>query len=304
MIRFILHQACTGGSLFARTVAAMDDVVLLSEVTPAFAPQSLAVKAGQSPQRFVPMSPVTMALTAYPELEISDEDRVTNFVTELQVLERACASAGRHLVLRDHSHSEFMLDQSRKRPLMAQVMERLGEHAGVITCRYPYSSYLSLCENEWDRHVEDYADYCARYMRFLDAYPKLPIVRLEALCNTPELVFETLGSDLKLKYSKTLGRDLFSHRVTGESGRKAERMKLELPPVRAWSPVLAKAISKLPEHRALCERLNYPVDYTRYALKVTRDGMLKGSIDKDQIALLDRLEKAAPTPRPKQTKAK
>lgn len=304
MIRFILHQACTGGSLFSRTVAAMSDVVLLSEVTPAYAPQSLAVKAGLTPQRFVPMSPSTMALAAYPDLEIDDEDRVTNFVNELKALELTCDASGKHLVIRDHSHSEFMLDQHRKKPLMAQVIEQFGGAKAIITCRYPYSSYLSLCEKEWDRHVEDYADYCARYLRFLDAYKSLPIVRLEALCDAPDLVFKTLAGDLELDYAKSLRSDLFAHRVTGESGRKAERMKFELPPVRAWSPALAKAISKVPEHKALCERLDYPVDYTGYALKVTREGMLKGAVDKDTTALLDRLEKATIVLQPKQSKPK
>lgn len=278
-IRSIHHLACTGGSVISKAIAAQDDVVFLSEIAPAGATQS---------PRFDPLAPFGQFCSNFPELTRDAEPRLRIVRQQIEEIVEICEQNGKTLVIRDHAHSDFMLDKF-DRPLTPELLEQLGEtRRAAVTVRYPFASYMSLSENNWLGRVRNYADYCERYLKFLDAYEGAEIVRFEDFGAAPDEAIETLCKALDLGFNPDYQDEMFSQPVTGNSGRESKARLIELPPVRAWSTTLNQELAGCRPHIELCKRLGYPGYFASYVIQVNQQHLMRRPEDEDAAITLDK----------------
>jgi hypothetical protein len=253
-IRTLHHLACTGGTLFAKCLSALPNVRLLSEVDPlsdlmfdaerpAFAPTDLVTLLKQTPGG-------------------RDEELIVSlFRSQIEVLHANAARFGRHLVIRDHSHSHFCVGASlRERPRLVDLLPAGVPVRSLITVRHPVDSFASLQQNGWVSFAPaDFETYCTRYHAFLDAHRGIPIIRYEDFVADPIRTMRRIAAVLELPANDDFA-DMFGvFKVTGDSGRSGDVIA---PRERhAAAAGLAKRYHGVPIYDTLLGRLDYEPDH-------------------------------------------
>jgi hypothetical protein len=215
VLRTVHHLACTGGTLISRCLAALPDVVLLSELNP----------TNRHGPAFNPSHP----LAVYARLGEPLPQAVVRaeFLAQLEQVLGLCTARQTDLVLRDHSHSDFCLGPAVApfQPLRAW----LEPHPllSVVTLRHPLDSWLGLVAAGWHTQLEppSLRAYCSRYQAFLDAYHDLPWIHYEAFCRQPEPVFRQLCDALCLPCDPTALERFAAIDLSGNSGRSSARIE-------------------------------------------------------------------------------
>lgn len=253
-VRSLHHFACTGGTVIAKSVALMPNVTLLSEIDPL---STLALpKEGQI--TFAPSDIIYAARTALRPVDEQIVERM--FDDTIETLHQALCQKGRHLVLRDHTHSHFCTDVDfDKRPTLREQLLRHHPVRSVITVRHPLDSYLSLQANGW-MHFEpgDLQHYCQRYRAFLDRYPDIRIFLYEDFIHDPETVLQDICSELELPYVPGTVDLLSAVTMSGDSGRKSNRIGKR--PRRAVPEALQAEAANSSDYTDLCRTLGYAPD--------------------------------------------
>ncbi|MEO0815626.1 MAG: sulfotransferase, partial [Myxococcota bacterium] len=186
------HQACTGGTLWMRTLGAMDGVRTLSEIS---------ADAEPEPGRFAPLAPIEQYALA------EGVDWLPDLVTD-QVLRVAthCHDNGSVLLLRLHSHSSFVRKGAPGRDtLLGRLRARddIEAHA-VWTIRHPVASYASLVKNRWHggHTLESYSRaYRAFVAEQVEIEAKGPF-RYESLTESPDETLRAVCDAVQLPYSQ------------------------------------------------------------------------------------------------------
>ena len=154
------HFACSGGTLIARCLHAMQGAFVVSEVDP--------LSTMQAPQsalpRFAPTDLVRQMRNGRPGLGqiFTDHDAIDVFLAGLETLAlrtsnltgspRGHANIQNKLVVRDHPHSHFCVAGSIPvRPTLAAILSLRFQLSSAVTIRHPMASYLSLLANNWDQ---------------------------------------------------------------------------------------------------------------------------------------------------------
>jgi hypothetical protein len=198
-IRLLVHQACTGGSLIAKCIAAMPNTTLLSEMDP------LSENHLQKSQiaMFAPTDFIKqLRYSRYPE---APELYIEVFLAGLHALHERLVSEGQRLVIRTHPHSQFFTASvAALRPSVTEIIARQHPVRTALTVRHPLDSWLSLNLNQWVQFKPaTLEEYARRYMTFLDAEAmqvggKQPQIRYEDFVANPEAVLQDLCSLLDL----------------------------------------------------------------------------------------------------------
>lgn len=216
-IRTIHHLACTGGTLIARTIAALPNTYVLSEVHP------------NSPIRdvtklFLPSDIAALSVAA----KIPDASRIAWEIvsTSITLCSEGVAEYGGNLVVRDHSHSDFNgpeISKSGQSTLQALLKGTFDSLLSVVTVRDPRDSFASLKANGWVHFSPpDFETYCARYHNFLDALDGVPLFRYEDFVAQPEETLQAICVELDLPFD-LISLDVFSAmKLSGDSGRSAD----------------------------------------------------------------------------------
>lgn len=248
-IRMVHHFACTGGTLMSRALACQPNTMVLSEIDPFsewfrpsnnFTPSDLIYQARQD------RSPPTNAVIA------------DMFTSALQQLYTAMTGQGRHLVLRDHTHSHFCTKvDPNARPLLGPLLADHFALRQLITVRHPLDSFMSLHLMDSAvgpvRHLEGYA---ARYLVFLDSYPGVRIQYYEHFTEAPNTECQKMADTLELDFDPRWQDVLSIIGLSGDSGRKASRIGPR--PRRPIPDFIAGDLSEgCPSYDALCARLGY-----------------------------------------------
>jgi len=243
MIRTIHHQAATGGTLISKCLAAMNDVRLLSEINP----------LGPVRLQYAPTDLVSQYLAQYEhDLDL----RLRYFSAQLNLLAGRAKQEGFTLILRDHSHPDFY-SSNRNSPSLLVALQSIGVSArSMVTVRDPIDSFLSCRLNGWLAEIgNSFEQYCARMIRFLDAYPGLPIFTFEEFCASPDEVLQRMCAYFEISFNPGF-RDIFPRiHLTGDSGRRSS--VIALPERRPLLDNDAQEISASKSYRVLCERLEY-----------------------------------------------
>lgn len=219
-VRTIHHLSCTGGTLFAKCIASMSNVLLLNEIDL----QSL-LPTNQAKSKFTPTDMVSLLRQGDPDISAELIERV--FLNDLRTIHEDQWGIGRHLVLRDHSHSHFLSGpEVSQRPTLRELVQRNFEVRSIVTVRNPLDSWLSMVSHGWESHFQPatFNEYCRRYLLFLERYRDVPIVKFEDFVEKPESVMKQICEILDLEYF-CLFQDVFSSfRFSGDSGRRSAQI--------------------------------------------------------------------------------
>lgn len=250
-VRSVHHLASTGGTLICKCLSTMPNVTLLSEIDPLSRMQ-------MAPGRKRPFAPTDLIYGARVALRgIDDDTTARTFLAALQTLHEELCLQGRHLVLRDHAHSQFCSDTApEERPTLHQLLLDRGPNRAIVTVRHPLDSYLSLIHNGWTTFSPFTLDeYARRYQQFLDQHRGLPLFKYEDFVAAPEPVLSEMCGQLELVYNDGAELLLGAVSMSGDSGRSSNRIGHR--PRRKVSADIQDEITRSPTYDALCKELGY-----------------------------------------------
>lgn len=250
-VRSFHHLACSGGTLISKCIAALPNVVLLSEIDP-LSRMELA-KPGEKP-RFAPTD-LIHALN-HAGRKIDDDIRIAAFRASIDSVLTGLERRGMRLVLRDHPHSHFHTGADHTaRPTVLEILSAAFPTLSLVSVRHPLDTYLALANSGWiNFEPATLEEYSLRTMAFLDRHRSSPLVKYEHFIADPEGQLERICEILSLPYEPLAIHMIGAIRISGDSGRS--------------SPVIgARPRRPIPEgieaqrgseaYTALCEKLDY-----------------------------------------------
>ncbi|MCC5989155.1 MAG: hypothetical protein JJT95_15900 [Pararhodobacter sp.] len=251
-LRSIHHFACTGGTVMSKALFALPNTVLLSEIDPLS--EAMLAKSGP-----VPFAPTDLVFALRHSVRpVEDEIVIATFLAGLAAAKTGLEQGGRHLILRDHAHSQFCWDgvDFDARPTLRELVSENFDTRSVLTMRHPLDSFLSLMANDWvhfsPKTLEEYA---RRYLAFLDRYEGVPVVFYEDFTVDPNAVLRRMCDLLELKFSPLATELIGAVRMSGDSGRKegpiGPRPRREVP------EAIDAQRGESNSYRALCARFGY-----------------------------------------------
>ncbi|MBY0559341.1 hypothetical protein [Hyphomicrobium sp.] len=244
-IAIIHHLSSSGGTVFSKCIAAQPNVVLLSEVHPLI---------GRHEPIFMPFDPLVHLLVNYPEIGPSESEMNSLFLTRLEPVVRACERNGRKLVLRDHSHSDYLTDRS-PRPRLAELLAEHYELQRIVTFRNPIDAYLSMQSSGFDTYLTGFDDYCQRALKFLDDHKGLPLWTYEKFVSSPQKVIEDMCARIGITFDAAFQERFCSVRLTGDSGRRPDKIQpLER---RSYSADFMRSVESSKAAGAIASRLGH-----------------------------------------------
>ena len=250
-IRIIQHMSCTGGTLFGKCVAAMPNTVLFSEMNPL---STQLFMSGGSPV-FCPTDVISLArIGKAPAIEDLSEKV---FLGEIRVVEKHLRNYGQRLVLREHTHSSFLVgNESNHKKTIPQILDGVSQLVSIVTVRHPLDSFLSLRHNGWI-HFDPgtFDEYCRRYLLFLHSTGDAPVFKYEDLLENPEEVIQQICDYFEIPFNPDFLDYLEIVAATGDSGRSSIHIgKRERRPL---DEALHAEVQASSNFRKLCELLGY-----------------------------------------------
>ena len=250
-VRTIHHLSCTGGTLLAKCIASMANVLLLNEIDftsplimrggkPAFSPTDIISLIRQGDDR------ADMRL-------IHDL-----FINDIALLRERQAKIGRALVLRDHSHSFFLTSGfNARQPTLYESVKARFPVKSIVSVRDPVDSYASMILKNWHEHFSpsNFDEYCRRYLVFLDRHQEIPVIKYEDFVARPKRSMQKICQLLSLDYFADFLDVFDSFSFSGDSGRKGST--IEKREQREIMPELQEEIMSSTYYVTLCGRLGY-----------------------------------------------
>lgn len=247
-VRTVHHFACSGGTILSRCIAAMPNTVLLSEIDPF---STLA----QSKVQFSPRDLLQQSQTGLRQLD--DTGVAETFLASVGAMYKANSRTGRRLVIRDHTHSHFCTGvDPHGRPTLRKVLQERFPLRSLVTVRHPLDSFMSMSKNGWVMFEPETLDeYCRRYTLFLDAYDDVPVLRYEDFVSDPDRGVAKIAKILSLPINVHWREILPIIVVTGDSGRKGDKIAARAR--QTISTELTDACRASQFYNAVCTRLGY-----------------------------------------------
>lgn len=249
-IALISHMACTGGTLIARSIQAQPNVDVLSEVDP-----FSTIPRDFQHRKFAPSDLILLARSG--TMDVGRDTIAEMFLGALEPLHRQILARGRHLVLREHSHSRFCTDHALdEHPGLSDLLLGGYDVRHVVTVRHPIDSWLALKINKWVHFTPATLDeYCRRYQNFLNEHASRKWIKYEHFVSDPDKTMREICVDLGLP-SNPDWQDLFPIiSMSGDSGRSGDRIKPR--PRRPVKPEVVEEARNSREYENLCERMGY-----------------------------------------------
>lgn len=200
------HLACSGGTIFSRAIAAMNDVAILSEVHP---DRHLG-------SRYDPLVQIEKGYGLS-----ADERRLLDarFLQDIQTCYDLCRNRGLTLIVRDHGHRDFV-ETDRFRSRLIEVLSERFVIRPVVSIRDPVDVWLSYRQQGWfPGGTPD--ELCRRSLKLVEAFPDAPVYRYEDFVEDPTPVLvdicDTFGLSFNPDYQEKM--QTITH-LTGDSGRR------------------------------------------------------------------------------------
>jgi hypothetical protein len=230
----------------SKAIAAQPGTVLLSEVSP--------VPLGG---RFIPFDPLQQFIRNYgnkeAELRLGRTPREfvrRIFMDRIEFVLDICTATDRRLVLRDHSHSDFLAPTPTPRSSLLECLDERGfRRRSVLTLRDPVDAYVSSQRENWVRHAAGFDDYCRRTSLMIAEFDDDAIFLYEDFCADPVAVTERICSVLALPFDPQFQDRLASIQLTGDSGRRSDVIAPR--PRRPVPPDLKQEIEASPHYAQL-----------------------------------------------------
>jgi len=253
-IRIIQHLSCTGGTLIAKCLASLPNVVLLGEVNP------LSKLMIDDKPRFSPTDLTYLAV--HGRFPLIDELSEKVFKAGIDVILDHVSSLGKYLVLRDHSHSDFLVGESaRERTTVFGLLEENHDLLSLVTIRHPVDSYLSLLNSGWIHYTPGtFDEYCKRYLLFVEYNEDFVVYKYEDFVNDPQTQLQLMSESLQLPFNEDF-REIFDVNIlSGDSGRTSGI--IEEKERREYDEKFCKEAMTSDTYLKLCEILNYDPSIT------------------------------------------
>jgi hypothetical protein len=252
IIRTIHHFACTGGTVISKCLAALPQVMLISEINP----------INRNSQKFNPSHPVSL-LEQRCSTPLTESWRHREFSDQLSLLIDWCREGHCDLLLRDHSHSDYCRGPGwAERPTLLSNLPPAATVLSVVTLRHPLDSWLGLCHAGWQGQLQppSLLSYCQRYGAFLNHYADIPSLYYEDFCQDPTRFLKQICDELQLDYDPVMLRSFAGIQLSGDSGRKNDTIA---PRSRRPIPEAIQQELQDPSTRRsllnLCEQMGYPL---------------------------------------------
>lgn len=213
-IGIVHHLSSSGGTVISKCLAAMPNVVLLSEMHPL---------VGLDQPVFLPLDPLAQFLVNYPVLSPNDEELRAHFLGRLRIVAETCRSHGKFLIIRDHAHSDYLMGRKPE----SQLVRSLGkefETRRLVTIRHPIDAWLSMCASGFASQIAGFGDYCDRVLAFLEDHKELPVWRYEDFIAYPAFVLQCMAQYLGCAFDPNFEARISSINLTGDSGRKPDKI--------------------------------------------------------------------------------
>ncbi len=249
----IHHLSCSGGSVMSKCLASMQDVVLLSEIHP----------CSSGGIRWNPFDPLQHFQASYPEYCYTHrEDLKKIFWERISWVSEKCRKNNLFLILRDHSHWDFLLNGCVDSPPLLSFLSELFITKPMVTLRNPIDSYLSLKANPiFPTDVKTFDTYCQRITIFLEKYHFAKVFLYEDFVKNPDSVLKQMCDVYGIEYNPAWRDNFYKIKLTGDSGRGKQ----------------FKDIKKL-ERRAYDDAFKKEVLESNYFMKLSEQYMFKESI--------------------------
>lgn len=248
-IRIIHHLACSGGSLISKCISSMPNVYLLSEVHPYADRQR---KQRQQPL-FSPQDIVSLADYAGVPMHKSLSEKI--FLASIKSLHEHVDLYGGYVVIRSHSHTDYCSGEAINSSPIVKILADFFDVQSVATLRNPIDSYLSLKKNNWLHFTPStFDEYCRRVGFFIEEFGVENILTYDSFIVDPLLKMDTICEKLEIPFSDSF-LDIFdAFKVTGDSGRKSDR--IEAKSRRPMSETFIKEISNSKNFESICNKIN------------------------------------------------
>ena len=248
-IRVIQHLSCTGGTLLSKCLAAMPNVALLSEVNP------LSKMLLGSMTRCAPTDLTFLAKQGgFPLVEELSEKI---FRADINVISEHVKQLGKHLLIREHSHSDYLVGKSSNE--YSTIRKLLNDDypmLSVLTVRHPVDSYLSLLKLDWITFTpKTFEEYCKRYLSFIKQNQNIPLYKYEDFVENPSTELRHICQTLELPFNENF-QDVFDvNAFSGDSGRSSSI--IEKRERRQIDEGVSIEINESAKYLQLCELLKY-----------------------------------------------
>ena len=180
------------------------------------------------------------------------------FKANIGVISKHVQELGKYLVLREHSHSDFLVGSSSSNvSIIKKLLKDDYPLLCVLTVRHPIDSYLSLISNEGWTHFTPatFDEYCKRYLLFIEHNKDVPVHKYEDFLANPETEIKLLCKTLNLPFNEDF-QDVFDlNAMSGDSGRASNVISARKR--REFDDNLRAEIEESTKYVQLCETLCY-----------------------------------------------
>jgi hypothetical protein len=144
------------------------------------------------------------------------------FLDNLAALRKKVWQRGGVLVLRDHSHSQFLFgDRDDGAPTLRDVVAERFPVRSVITTRKVERAFSSMERQGWHQHFSPSTleEYTAREEHFRSRFEGADHYTYEELTEAPQDTMKALCQSLGLQFSADFEDTFSAFRFSGDSGR-------------------------------------------------------------------------------------
>ena len=218
-LRIIHNMARSGGTLIAKCLGSMQDVVLLSEIHPAGTQMFNPLR--QAHEWFQLLTPADIN-----QLQIKQN---INFVDAIELILKRCQKKNKTLLIRDWSHLDFtaipFLPSPSYQLTIANTLRTRFTIINTTTVRHPIDQWLSIqklavLQNKLSlemflRGYREFAEHCVQqgFLRFED-FTQNPDMALTTLCERLKIPFDTQYKQRWSSYSTISGDSSDKTKIT------------------------------------------------------------------------------------------
>jgi hypothetical protein len=252
LVRTIHHLSCTGGTLFAKCLAALPKTVVLNEIDPH---SSLALDANEQAP-FNPRDIISLLHQSQANFDTNLIDKI--FLNDIEMIASELSKNSIALVLRDHAHSAYLTGAHKRHcSTLKQLLGKRFQCLGLVTVRDPIDSYLSLQNNGWIHYnPSTFDEYCKRYIQFLEDHSDLRVFKYESLVESPQRAMREIANELQLEYSPDFEDHFFDFKFSGDSGRSGSL--IEPRSRREYNDDFISEAKSSQHYQVLIKLLDYP----------------------------------------------
>ena len=158
----------------------------------------------------------------------------------MELIEERTRLSGRHLLIREFSHADFLLTPVTQPIFRSRMVDELGKLYALrrsAVVRHPLDQWRSMQDYPATRDRCSLADYLKGHRRFAEMAVEVGFVRYEDFCRDPAATLQQLCADLGVPFDAEFSeRWMHYDRFTGDVSRPPDAPDPR-PPAAAARPI-------------------------------------------------------------------